>query len=330
MTVCLKLGKKTCSLIRWYCLLEWVPIKGNSLERKNKRILTLRERNSSLPRSPTKRGLLRESQWAHLQNSNVRIDAQSVSKLLAFLTNNKDSTYSGFIFFIDIAIPVPIGCALTFAMATPAGFGAFFNNRVNELFKIILNDYGRWLTTADSQYVLVSDIPGGWFSPKALEAMPNFAETFPCDPCAPYWGYASFDAFFTRAFYDSAWLIAFEDDDNVVVNACENAPYQISYSVGRYEAFWIKSQPYSLQYILNNDEELIKEFEGGTIYQGFFESPYISWIPRSLFRKGQKGRSYTGHLFLSTLLHWFLRQLYCFSTIPRSRSCSRYSRYWSW
>ena len=167
-------------------------------------MLTLRERNSSLPRSPKKRGLLRESQWTHLKKSNIRIDAQSVSKLLAFLTNNTDSTYSGFIFFIDIAIPVSIGCVLTFAMATPAGFGAFINKRVNELFKIILNDYGRWLTTADSQYVLVSDIPGGWFSPEALEAMPNFAETFPCNPCAPYWGYASFDAFFTRTFYDSA------------------------------------------------------------------------------------------------------------------------------
>ena len=158
-------------------------------------------------------------------------------------------------------------------MATPAGFGAFVNSRVNELFKIILDDYGRWLTTSDSQYVLVSNIPGGWFSPKALEAMPNFAETFPCNPKADYWGYASFDAFFTRTFYDSARPIAYEDDDNVVVNACENAPYQISYSVGRYEAFWIKSQPYSLQYILNNDEDLIKKFEGGTIYQGFL-SPH--------------------------------------------------------
>ena len=168
---------------------------------------------------------------------------------------------------------MPIGCILTFAMATPAGFGAFVNNRVNELFKIILDDYGRWLTTSDSQYVLVSDIPGGWFSPKALEAMPNFAETFPCDPNADYWGYSSFDAFFTRTFYDSARPIAYENDDNVVVNACENAPYQVSYTVGKYDAFWIKTQPYSLQYILNNDEELIKKFEGGTIYQGFL-SPH--------------------------------------------------------
>ena len=183
------------------------------------------------------------------------------------------STDLNFTFFIGISIPVPIGCILTFAMATPAGFGAFVNNRVNELFKIILDDYGRWLKTSESQDVLVSDIPGGWFSPKALEAMPNFAETFPCNPKADYWGYSSFDAFFTRTFYDSARPIAYEDDENVVVNACENAPYQISYTVGRYDAFWIKTQPYSLQYILNNDEELIKKFEGGTIYQGFL-SPH--------------------------------------------------------
>ena len=62
-------------------------------------------------------------------------------------------------------------------MATPAGFGTFVNNRVNKTFKTILEDYGGWRTVSYSQYVLVSDIPGGCFSPKALEAMPNFAET---------------------------------------------------------------------------------------------------------------------------------------------------------
>ena len=57
-------------------------------------------------------------------------------------------------------------------------------------------------------------------------------------------------------------IVACENNDNDAVNACENTLYQVSYGVRRYEAFWIKTQPYSLQYILNKNLELIKKLEG--------------------------------------------------------------------
>lgn len=62
--------------------------------------------------------------------------------------------------------------------------------------------------------------------------------------------------------------VANPDDPYTVVNSCENAPYKIAYCVNKYDAFWIKTQPYSLQYILDNDP-LVDKFVGGTVFQGF-------------------------------------------------------------
>ena len=70
----------------------------------------------------------------------------------------KQSMY--FHFSTDIQIPVPVGALLTCAMATPGGFAAFIKKRINELFKAILDDYGEFLTTRASRYVLTDDIKG--------------------------------------------------------------------------------------------------------------------------------------------------------------------------
>ena len=42
-----------------------------------------------------------------------------------------------------------------------------------------------------SAYVLCNSPanPGGWFSDAALAAMPNFEETYICDPSDPQYGY---------------------------------------------------------------------------------------------------------------------------------------------
>ena len=45
-------------------------------------------------------------------------------------------------------------------MATPGGFAAFIKKRINDLFKDILNDYGEWLTTKASRYVLSDKLKG--------------------------------------------------------------------------------------------------------------------------------------------------------------------------
>ena len=164
---------------------------------------------------------------------------------------------------------------MTYPMNTPAGFAGFLkNSRVNELFKNILDEYGRWLTTAESTSSIVADKKGGWLSDDAMETMDGretFIATFNCEPSKEHYGYRSFDDFFTRTLRDDARPLPPADPD-VIVNACENAPFRIERHVQRRTTFWAKKMPYSLQYILDNDPN-IEKFVGGTVFQGFL-SPH--------------------------------------------------------
>ena len=67
-----------------------------------------------------------------------------------------------------------------------------------------------------------------------------------------------------------------EDADKyTVVAACEAIPYRISIgsNVKFCSTFWIKSQPYSLQHMLNNDS-ITESFVGGTVYQYYLDIYY--------------------------------------------------------
>ena len=171
----------------------------------------------------------------------------------------------------------PINTIFDWPMATPAGFAAFLNERVNAQLKRVLNGWARFLSSADSTYVLTEDPHKGWFGSDARKAMPNFVQEFKCDPSQSHYGFKSWDDFFTREFRAGARPVASADDDSVIVNACESAPYRIGRHVKQRDRFWIKSQPYSLEHMLANDP-LVPLFVGGTIYQAYL-SPlsYHRW-----------------------------------------------------
>ena len=79
----------------------------------------------------------------------------------------------------------------------------------------------------------------------------------------------------------------------MIVSACESTPYGISTDVQRQDRFWIKSQPYSLQDMLANDES-VDQFVGGTVYQAFlsatnyhrWHSPVAGTIVRAFVQDG--------------------------------------------
>jgi len=174
-------------------------------------------------------------------------------------------------------IGFPINVILNWPMATTAGFAAFLNDKVNKLFKEILNYWAVYLTTYDSAKVLNDDPRHGWFGEDAMEAMPNFAKEFKCNPEDKYYGFKSWDDFFTREFQDGIRPVDSPDDDSIVANACESAPFKFARDVRRRDFFWIKNQQYSLEFILNMNE-LANKFYGGTIYQAFLSATsYHRW-----------------------------------------------------
>lgn len=171
----------------------------------------------------------------------------------------------------------PINAILDWPMGTPSGFAAFTNEKVNDQLKKILNEWAIFLGSEDSRYVLSDDPHSGWFGLDAQKAMPGFDTMFQCDPEKPYHGFTSWDDFFTRKFREGQRPVAEPENDAVIANACESAPYRIARNVNFTDRFWIKSQPYSLKHMMNNDPLAIA-FGGGTIYQAFLSAlSYHRW-----------------------------------------------------
>jgi phosphatidylserine decarboxylase len=167
----------------------------------------------------------------------------------------------------------PINAILDFPMITPAGLSAFTMEKVNAMFRKVLNAWTVFLDSPESRYVL-NEGPGGWFSPEARRQIQ--LDEFRTDPAEPYLGFASWNDFFIREFKPGVRPIASPDDDAVIVSACESAPYAIQTNVQEQDTFWLKGQPYSLRQMLQG--HFLEEFVGGTVYQAFLSADkYHRW-----------------------------------------------------
>ena len=111
----------------------------------------------------------------------------------------------------------------------------------------------------------------------ARTAKRNFGELFLCDPSQPHYGFKSWDDFFTREFREGVRPVMAPDDNSVITNACESAPYRLITHVHERDRFWIKEQHYSLQHLLANDP-FTADFIGGTVYQAYLSAEsYHRW-----------------------------------------------------
>lgn len=181
-------------------------------------------------------------------------------------------------------VGTPINAVLDYPMATRAGYVLFNDPRVNARMKDILDYWGRYLQSPASAYVLnTSD--KGWLSQYALDEMAkeaggsDFLDLFAVrsDDVEKKFGYTSWDDFFTRKFKPGIRPVAVPDDDDVIANACESAPFRVARNVPLKAKFWIKGQPYSLIDLLHNDP-WTAQFEGGTLYQAFLSAlSYHRW-----------------------------------------------------
>ncbi|KAL7942613.1 phosphatidylserine decarboxylase family protein [Trichoderma barbatum] len=192
----------------------------------------------------------------------------------------------------------PFNAVLDWPMATPSGYAFFLKPDINKKFEAILDTWKvSFLQTSASVKVLQpkegDGIPPeeGWLSSKEslehLEKDSNregenlkFEEIFVCDPKKDYWGFTSWDDFFIRKFRNPTLIrpIAFEDNDDWIINSCESKPFALQANVKDYDKFWLKGQPYSVMDMLKNNKDYASKFVGGTIFQAFLSATtYHRW-----------------------------------------------------
>lgn len=170
----------------------------------------------------------------------------------------------------------PINAILDWPMGTEAGLKIFRLQKLNDQFKKMFDVWTEYLLSPDSRSVLTTEADG-WFGKAASQAIPNFVETYRCDPDAPYHGFESWDNFFTRHFRPGVRPVVCPEDNNIVNSACESAVYRIATDVKYTDEFWLKGEPYSLKDMLN-DDPLTQQFVGGTVYQAFLSAlKYHRW-----------------------------------------------------
>ena len=188
----------------------------------------------------------------------------------AIMTHAPEFNESGLVGF-------PFNAILDWSMANTGGWSAFLDEAIDAHFKAMLNEWAVFLRSPESTSVLSDDPKSGWFGADARKAMPTFVEEFRCDPSLPHHGFKSWDDFFTRQFRDGVRPIAEPDNDAVVVNACESAPYRIAHDAKLRDRFWVKAQPYALQFMMD-DDLYVDHFVGGTVYQAFLSAlSYHRW-----------------------------------------------------
>jgi phosphatidylserine decarboxylase len=208
--------------------------------------------------------------YKHNPQPNIYIN--SIEQMLYLINNAIDKAP---VYNETDLVGFPINAIFNWAMGVPAGFAAFRNEKVNSIFRKILDEYGSFLNTPASLSVL-NDSPTGWKSKAAMEKL-NM-EQYLYDPNDEHWGFKSWNDFFTRKFKPGVRPIAEPNNSKIIVSACDSNVYNIQHNVKKVDWFWVKSQPYSLNDMLNNDKSVVDKFVGGDVYQAFLSAlKYHRW-----------------------------------------------------
>lgn len=186
-------------------------------------------------------------------------------------------------------IGTPFSAILIWTMGTPAGFAAYRNEKINAMFKKLLCVWAGFLNSSESLYVL-NDSETGWMCEEAksdLDMTDYKTSPYIYKPDKPYWGFTSWNDFFTREVKEKARPIG-----KGVVAACDSTLYKISRDVQAQSEFWIKEQPYSLVDMLDNN--YVEKFVGGDVWQAFlspfnyhrWHSPIAGTIRKAYVKEG--------------------------------------------
>lgn len=184
-------------------------------------------------------------------------------------------------------VGVPMNAVFDWPMGTPSGNAAFLDPEVNAMLKKVLNEWGKFLKSPDSAYVL-SKKKHGWFGETAVHDITvvgnkaantdlKFSDMFVCDPSHETYGFKSWDHFFTRELKEGYRPVPEPDNDSIISNACESKTFNLQRDCKLRDKFWAKGQPYSVSDCLGHDA-LAQQFDGCTVYQAFLSAlSYHRW-----------------------------------------------------
>ena len=188
-------------------------------------------------------------------------------------------------------VGTPLSEILIWTMGSPEGFAAYRRDKINDMFRAVLYEYKKFLDSSSSIYVL-NKSKSGWFGKEASKKIDM--SDYQCDKTKPYYGFTSWNDFFTRKLKSGVRPIIEPDNNNVINSACDSTIYRINFNVKSNTNFWIKSQPYSINAMLDGDKKYIDKFTGGAIYQAFlnpfnyhrWHSPINGTIEKAYIKQG--------------------------------------------
>lgn len=177
----------------------------------------------------------------------------------------------------------PMSGLFVYMMATAIGWDVFRNPYFNSALRAILGWWCQYLDSPASVSVVVTtweeqQQKGGWLCAKSVIA--NNLNEFVTeqqkidDPV--HWGFKSFNGFFHRQIIASKRPLAGPGDPRVIVSANDGTVYRTAFNVQRSANFELKSQPYSLENMLDNT--YVDYFVGGSVLQTFLSGhDYHRW-----------------------------------------------------
>jgi len=171
----------------------------------------------------------------------------------------------------------PMSGLFVYMMATPAGWDVFRNKKFNTSLANILNEWCAFLDSPASLNVVTTD-PDGWLSPKSVikNNLTQFVTNSDMLEDPIHWNFKSYNDFFHRQIIPICRPIDGRGNDAVIVSANDGTVYRIAENVKREDNFELKSQPYSLVQMLDNN--FVDDFVGGTVLQTFLSgNDYHRW-----------------------------------------------------
>lgn len=193
----------------------------------------------------------------HFDSIDLMLDAINYVTYTAPIFRNVDS----------ISWQFPLSALMNFWMMTPAGKLLMRMPQFNAQMNKIMKAWCVYLDSDESRYVL-NEGPTGWLCEAALKYNAVEDDYEIPNRGAPYWGWASYNDFFHRMVRMDKRPIASPDDNSIICSPNDGVAWALERYCRRDDAFWLKSQAYSLGNLLNQNS-LTDSFVGGDVYQTY-------------------------------------------------------------